>query len=196
MLDREGVGVRIRSIEYPASLARDLKSGLTNRLLFRVTLFAAGERRGSAAIDIAIRYDLWDERFQMSMRIDDRPAARHDHGSLAEVQEALADIRAPALFPRAQAEQGQLNLRVEALIDPIERERMARIRQWVADNSEQPPVDAAREAAGASAAPSQANALFNRIFEQYASGRETAAAWSAKVNSRPFRWQALTDGGP
>jgi hypothetical protein len=33
----------------------------------------------------------------------------------------------------------------------------------------------------------ESNAIFNRIFEQYADGSNVAAAWRAAATSRPFR---------
>ena len=36
-------------------------------------------------------------------------------------------------------------------------------------------------------APSRSNAIFNKIFEQYAQGADVAATWKESLSSKPFR---------
>jgi hypothetical protein len=60
---------------------------------------------------------------------------------------------------------------------------MRMIRKWVAQNST--PV------VGGDQGISLSNALFNRIFEQYAEGSDVAAAWRVELASAPFRLDRL-----
>jgi hypothetical protein len=79
----------------------------------------------------------------------------------------------------------------DVLLNPIDRERMDRIRKWVAENSAHSPVDPTRPDATAPVGASMSNALFNSIFEQYASGTSVAAAWHETVGSKPFTRESL-----
>ena len=78
-----------------------------------------------------------------------------------------------------------LTLRVEVLLNPIDREKMQMIRKWVAQNST--PEVAGRQGISVS------NAIFNRIFEQYADGSDVAAVWRTAVQSARFRVDSLRE---
>src|SRR5688572_4142781 len=57
------LGVRIDALPFPATLSRELESGLTNRLYVRVSLFDGQTLVQMRTVEIAIRYDLWEETF-------------------------------------------------------------------------------------------------------------------------------------
>ena len=109
---------------------------------------------------------------------------------LRTVEEALAwliDLRLPKLFAVPSAPGGPLTLHAEVLLNPIERERMEQIRKWVKENSSYVPLDGA--GVRGSAPASGSNAVFNRIFEQYA-GQDVAAEWRQEIVSAPFNVMA------
>jgi hypothetical protein len=173
------LGARVDAIAFPPTLPKELTSGLTNRLYARVSVDdAQAVTLARAVVEIAIRYDLWDQTFIVSGTpgaIEARTLA-----SIVEVRSLLGALRLPRLFDAdALPDTAALTVRVELLLNPIEREKARMIRKWVAENS-------TPEVAGDQGI-SMSNALFNRIFEQFTDGSDVAAGWRVAVSSAPFR---------
>ena len=102
---------------------RSSSSGLTNRLYVRVSLLdASGSRADQRTVEIAIRYDLWDQKFHRDQydgwRCRRIPAARQrrarSNALLAALRTAAPVRRAPRCRPRATC-----TLRAELLLNPI-----------------------------------------------------------------------------
>jgi hypothetical protein len=72
------------------------------------------------------------------------------------------------------------------LLNPIERERIDAIKKWVAENSTYTPADTTGFS-DKRVGSSHSNAIFNKIFEQYAHGADVAATWKESFSSKPFR---------
>lgn len=180
------LGAHIKGSSLPDTFRRELTSGLTNRLMIRVSLHQADREVRNRAVEIAIRYDLWDEQFTLTTRLD---TVIVDTAVVREVQqviERLQEIRLPGLFPTSSVPaNGDLVMRAVVLLNPIDRERMEAIRQWVGQNSSRSSLDPA----GAMGVGdlSVSNAIFNRIFEEYARGSDVASAWQQTVTTAPFR---------
>ncbi|HEV7606832.1 MAG TPA: hypothetical protein VGO61_05815 [Steroidobacteraceae bacterium] len=180
------LGVRIDTIAYPSTLPKELASGLTNRFYARVSVLDAEIALAQTVVEIAIRYDLWDERFYLVRTMNGTTVESRTLATLAEVDTLLGELPLPRLFdapslPNAR----ELVLRVEVLLNPIDREKMRMIRKWVAQNST-PEV-------GGDQGASMSNSIFNRIFEQYAGGSDIAAVWRVSAESRPFRLDRLAN---
>lgn len=172
------LGARVTAVAYPTTLSKELMSGLTNRLFARISLLDAGKVLDQRAIEIALRYDLWDERFSLVRTMNDAVTESRSLG-LAEVEAMLATLSLSDLFDAGRLpENRDLVLRVELLLNPIDREKMRTIRKWVAQNTA--PVIGGDQNIPAS------NAVFNRIFEQYADS-DLAAAWRVTLESVAFR---------
>jgi hypothetical protein len=186
------LGVRIRDVAFPKTFTKELTSGLTNRILIRVVLFADKRNTGQRAIELAVKYDLWDETFRLTMAVDQRIVRDEVLPDIDQVLALLRDTRLPDLFVASELP-ATMRLRANAdlLLNPIEKERMDRVRKWVAENSTQAPVDPTRPDATAPVGASMSNALFNHIFEQYASGTSFAAAWHESIVSKPFTVEGL-----
>jgi hypothetical protein len=178
------LGARIDSPEYPATLARDLQSGLTNRLYVRVSVLDGTRLLQQRAAEITIRYDLWEQNFTVTRTLEHDAPESQLLANLAEVSAYLASLRIPGLFAaHSLPVDRNLVLRGELLLNPISREKLRMIRKWVAENST-PDV-------GSDPGISTSNSLFNRIFEQYADGSDLAAAWRTEFVSPPFRPASL-----
>jgi hypothetical protein len=184
------LGVRIKGNSLPQSFRHDLTSGLTNRLMIRLTLHQGTRELHSRAIEIAIRYDLWDEKFTMTTRLDGISVDTAVLENAAQVLQSLQEIKLSTLFPMSSVP-ADADVVVEAvvLLNPIDRERMESVKAWVAQNSRRSSLDPA--GAMAVGDMSVSNAIFNRIFEQYASGAEVASAWQETLTTKPFRFSAL-----
>ena len=98
----------------------------------------------------------------------------------------LTNLNLPSLFS-VDSGISATELTAELLFDPIEKARMEEIRKWVAENDQVPPPDAASLSSVLPAPRSASSRLFNRIFEQYASGSSLAATWKQTVVSKPFK---------
>ena len=195
MLDDGRLGGVLRAVDLPPTIKKDLVSGLTNRIAVRISLLRSRQIVAQAAADVAVKYDLWDETFAVKVGVDDHPAASLTAHDVDEVVSVLTNLNLPHLFqadsvPRS----GPLQLEAVLLFDPIEKARMEEIRKWVEENDHVPPPDAASLSSILPAPRSASARLFNRIFEQYASGAPLAATWKQTVVSKPFIMDDLRHG--
>jgi hypothetical protein len=176
------LGVRLLAVAYPATLSKDLKSGLTNRIFARVTLMDSAKVLDQRAVEIALRYDLWDERFSIVSTMNEAVVDSRNLANLAEIEAMLGALPLAGLFDIRRLSEGRdYLLRVELLLNPIDREKMRAIRKWVAQNT--------APAVGGDQGISVSNAVFNRIFEQYADS-DLAAAWRVTL-STAFRVESV-----
>lgn len=179
------VDVLIRDVKFPETIRKDLKSGLTNRLLIRITLSAAERVIGRKAVEMTVKYDLWDENFRALLMVEGAVVSDQVYSQIEQVLAMLESARVPALFALSEAPRGvDLTLKAELLLNPIEKERLDKIRKWVAENSVYTPGSPSGSTAPIGSSAS--NAIFNTIFEQYASSG-SAAVWRTTVTSGPFR---------
>jgi hypothetical protein len=188
------IGARVRDLAYPANLAKDLTSGLTNRILARIELRAGKRTAAQSAMEITVKYDLWEENFRVVVTIEQRVVANTLYSNLADVRAFLQDIRVPGLFATSGAPNESLTMKADVLLNPVDRERMERIREWVKENTTPAPADPTRADAAAPVGAATSSALFERIFEQYADGSGLAAVWHETVVSKPFRVEGLPNG--
>jgi hypothetical protein len=198
IFDSQHAGVAVRHLPLPDTLDRDLKSGLTSRLLVRVILQAQSHLLAQQTVELTTKYDLWDETFAVTVKVEDTITVRQTLSSLSDVRSLLEDLRLPNLFATGGLDAGRsLVIKVDLLLNPIEKERMEQIRKWVAQNTTHTaPVDPDRPASTAPLADSTADLIFNRIFEQYAAGAEVASGWHLSLESKPFTLKELTHVGP
>jgi hypothetical protein len=172
------IGMRIDALVYPESLPRELESGLTNRLYLRVTALDGETTLQVSTVELAIRYDLWDQAFTVIRTVNTAPAETVRLANTSEMNAFLQSLHVPGIFSaRMLPPSRPLTLRAELLLNPIGREKLRMIRKWVAENSA-PNIDQGI---------STSNTVFNRIFEQYADGSDLAAVWRVDLVSPPFR---------
>ncbi|HTE43224.1 MAG TPA: hypothetical protein VK629_20545 [Steroidobacteraceae bacterium] len=179
------MGVGVKALALPDTLRKDLSSGLTNRLVLSIKLKVAQLTVSEKLVEVAIKFDLWDERFVVT--IDDGVnASTISYARVDDVMAALSELRLLDLFELQPLRMNQLHtLHVDALLNPIDKERLDKIRKWVADNSAYTP--SGRSSSGTTTAASAGtNAVFNRIFEQYSSSADMAAVWREVAVSPPF----------
>jgi hypothetical protein len=195
-LQARRLGIALSALPLPEKLPRELTSGLTNRLLVRVTLLSESRTVAQRAVEVAVKYDLWDENFAVTTRVDGAVVQERTYRTVAEVLALLGNLRLEGLFGTTElAAQPPLAVRADALLNPIDRERLDQIRKWVAENTAPTPPTRGASGASAPSANAASNAIFNRIFEQYAGGAGLAAAWNQSLSSRPFRPEDLARDG-
>lgn len=189
----KSLGVEIRNLRLPEALHRDLMSGLTNRLLLRITLTSGSQSIAQRAVELTVRYDLWDEVFRLGTLMDGAAVSTTAVKSAEEAAAFLRNVRLPALFAQRAVPAGALVLRAEILLNPIDRERMEAIRKWVRENTT-PGSPGPGGLGSGGGVGSGANEIFNRIFEQYATDADFAAPWKETLTSQPFQWKPADDG--
>ncbi len=186
-LKDQRLGLVIKNIGLPETFPRDLVSGLTNSLLVRVSLLSPSGLVGQKTAEISMKYDLWDETFAVTTTVNGAVIDRRTCKTSMEVQALLADLHMPGLFARSEVPLADRTvMRAEILLNPIDRERMAAIRRWVAENSTYTPSDMDGFGSEKGLGNSRSNGIFNRIFEQYSQGLDLVAAWKETVSSAPF----------
>jgi hypothetical protein len=194
-LDNGQLGAVLREVSLPPSIKKDLASGLTNRIVIRMSLLSSRQILAQAVVGVAIKYDLWEETFAVKVDVDDRPTTAITAHSVDEVVAMLTNLNVPHLFAAdSDTSAGALQLTAELLFDPIEKARMEEIRKWVEENDRIAPPDVASLSSVLPATRSASSRLFNRIFEQYASGASLAATWKQTMVSKPFKMDDLRHG--
>jgi len=180
------IGVHCAGIAWPATLTKDLMSGLTNTLVIHVALWSDSRRLDQKTAVITIKYDLWEETFALTITVDKAATLTRSAETQPEIEAFLANLELPELFAATEIPKDKpATLRVEMLLNPIERERLEAIKKWVLENNTSIPADTSGFS-DKRVGTSGSNAVFNKIFEQYAGGAE-AAAWRASLSSKPFR---------
>jgi hypothetical protein len=181
------IGMHMTGIAWPSTLPKDLVSGLTNTLLIHVSLFAQGRQLDQKTALIAIKYDLWGEVFALTVTVDETVILTRADETQQQIDAFLANLDLPDLFATNEVpKEGTATLRVEMLLNPIERERLEAIKKWVIQNDTSIPADTSGFS-DKRVVNSRSNEVFNKIFEQYAEGADAAAAWKESLSSKPFK---------
>jgi hypothetical protein len=192
-LQEQWLGATVANAAFPATLRKDLTSGLTNRVLVRIAMSGDGAALKQQSVEVTIRYDLWEETFATTIIVGGATAQASTHPTLDAVIAFLARLRLPRLFRSTELNQNaRYVIRAELLLNPIDRERMDQISKWVRENSDDTPLGP--DGVGARVTTSMSSEIFNRIFEQYAKGSDTAAAWHESAASSAFTLADLSDG--
>jgi hypothetical protein len=188
----------LRGLAFPPTLPKDLESGLTTHLLVHLTLLENGRTVEQRDIDVAVRYDLWDENFPLTEGADRTVLRSQVFTTLGQVTQFLENIVLSQALPAGRLVPGRTyTLSAQVLLNPIERERMERLKKWVAENgaSERPATPVSNSPLGngpsAPAAVAPPQSLFDRIFQQYASGQESSSVWRQTLVSAPFTLAGL-----
>jgi hypothetical protein len=180
------LGVRIAGVVWPATFTKDLVSGLTNTLLIHVVLTLDSKFDEKTAV-IAIKYDLWEETFVLTVTVNGSVILARTDQRQPQIDAFLANLELPDLFPTGDVPTDKTaTLRVEMLLNPIERERLESIKKWVLENNTSIPADTSGFS-DKRVNNSRSNEVFNKIFEQYARGADVAATWKLSLSSKPFR---------
>jgi hypothetical protein len=160
------IGMHIRGIAWPATFTKDLVSGLTNTLLIHVALFSDSRQLGQQTAVIAIKYDLWEETFALTVSVNETVILARTDQRQPQIEAFLTDLELPELFSASDVpSEGTATLRVAMLLNPIERERLEEIKKWVIENSTAIPTDTSGFS-DKRVSTSRSNEVFNKIFEQ------------------------------
>ena len=182
-----GIGMHIAGIAWPETFTKDLVSGLTNTLLIHVALFSESKQLDQKTAVIAIKYDLWEETFALTVKVNEAVILARNDERQPQIEAFLANLELPDLFAASEVPNDRTaTLRVEMLLNPIERERLEAIKKWVVENNTSIPADTSGFS-DKRVGNSRSNEVFNKIFEQYAQGADVAATWKESLSSRPFK---------
>jgi hypothetical protein len=125
--------------------------------------------------------------FSVTVTVDEGVNLARNAETLPQIEAFLANLELPELFAASDVPQDKTaTLRVEMLLNPIERERLEAIKKWVLENNTTIPADTSGFS-DKRIGNSRSNEVFNKIFEQYARGAVVAASWRESLSSKPFR---------
>ncbi len=197
-LGSNGLGVVITQTALPHTLRSDLSSGLTNRIVLQIVLLKETARIAQRTAEISVKYDLWDEIYRLTVTVEGTVVTSQIYTRVDEVMSVLSSVRLPGLFAADEfTGAAHLQLAVKIVFDPIDKARLEELRQWVQENTAPTPPPAPPNVAevgpGAQASAPQPpqHSLFDRIFEQYASGASVAGTWQDSGTSAEFELQGL-----
>lgn len=186
LVREHSIGARITGITWPPTLTKDLMSGLTNTLLMHFVLSLDSQLDEKTAV-IAIKYDLWEETFALTVTVNGSLILSRTGQGRPQIDAFLANLELRDVFAtRDLPVDTTATLRVDMLLNPIERERLESIKKWVLENNTSIPADTSGFS-DRRIGNSRSNEVFNRIFEQYARGADVAATWKLSLSSKPFR---------
>ena len=95
--------MRIDALAFPATLPRELASGLTNRLYVRVSVLDGQAVVQMRTVEITIRYDLWEEKFTVTRTMEHASSETQQVANITEVNSFLAVAAYTAPVPCAFA---------------------------------------------------------------------------------------------
>lgn len=171
------IQVSLTEINYPESLAQELKSGLSTNILIQIELRDNNIVFQKQDIHLSAKYDLWDENFVVQVTSANANVDSFVLPTLGLVLEQLYTITLPTIILPADLARESLSISVKLLLNPIDRERIKLLRKFVADNS----VPGAVESAADNSEENQS--LFRLIFEQYTNGIDVGAIWQTSATA-------------
>jgi len=159
---------------------------LTNTLLIHIVLSLDSKLDEKTAV-IAIKYDLWEETFALTVTVNGSVILARTGQERPQIDAFLANLELRDVFSTRDLPMDRTaTLRVDMLLNPIERERLESIKKWVLEHNTSIPADTSGFS-DRRVGNSRSNEVFNRIFEQYARGADVAATWKLSLSSKPFR---------
>ena len=140
-------------------------------------------------VQINIKYDLWDEKYQKILFINDHQVDINKKMTKDEILKALRLLRLNNIFLKIpNQEDGFFYIEIEVMLNPINKEKMEEVRKWVAETSTTVPSDLM----GAIARPLTSR-LFADLFEQVVKGQANATTWRIQEKSTNFQWKDLRE---
>jgi hypothetical protein len=187
-ISNQGLGLSLSALTFPESLEKDLKSGFENRVLLRAVLLASTKIVARRDVVVTVKFDLWDELFTVRTFVGTDKISELTLKETKGVIAYLSGLQLENVFPTSAFQtEKDLVLQAEISLNPIEREKIERVRKWVASNSA--PGGAVGVKAGGSPLTAKPNDLFNAIFDQYIRGEDIVAPWKVTLTSNAFIWQ-------
>jgi len=121
---------------FPDELRRTFGNGLTNAVALHVVLVPEqGEEPAALFVrELAVRYDVWEERFSVWTRDPRTPRGRRFvAASWQEMRDLLADATDLDLGPVAALGDGRWVVRARVEVNPVSRELLERTREFIAN---------------------------------------------------------------
>ena len=179
------IGIVVDKLSFPESFSKDMASGLTNKILIGVEAIVEDKAAVQTAAVVLIKYDLWNENYKLTFIVGES-TTKKTFKAVKEVSAFLSHLRVPDLImiKDLPKEKGFI-LKISVFLNPIEKERMDKIRSWVAQNSASIPDPSGLGSVKPIA--HRSSSLFNKIFDQYAADSDLASAWREVAISKPLR---------
>ncbi len=121
---------------FPDDLRKTFANGLTNVVAVQVALLPEDGEAPAAIFGrvLEIRYDVWEERYGITVRDPASPAGRRlTERSWADLRQLLSDARDLDLGPAAAVASGRWVVQARVEVNPVSRELLERTREFIAN---------------------------------------------------------------
>ncbi|OYZ23061.1 MAG: hypothetical protein B7Y39_06770 [Bdellovibrio sp. 28-41-41] len=184
----KNVVVEARKIDFPENLNKALKSGFTNILVFKVTLWKNGKIESESQVLNTIVFDLWDELYtakRHSGATDFQVKFSKENELLAWLQNAELNLKLNS--DTLTDNKSNYEMAMKVIVDPISKEKREKIKVWLSENRVNIPggslkIDpgsksSAREIAKDSSTESLRTDVFNQVLDSELGKDEVAGSW-------------------
>jgi len=115
-----------------AAVQKRMKSGLTQRLLYKLSLFRKGELKPLAGVVryCKVTYDLWDERYEMVCLTPGRQVKKK-FKKIKKLMEALSLVFVPVLRKSEIVPDADYSLKLNVQLNPVSPKLLRKIRLWM-----------------------------------------------------------------
>lgn len=135
--DEHGVALtRLPSILDRPDVRRHLDTGLTTSFLFKVSLRPPGGRAVKGAARVEIRYELWDEVYQLAALGLDGKLIHHNLKSFEDLETRWRELRLLVLTPSQPSRAIDAKLRVDLEVLPFSSHEQRDTRRWFSESLE------------------------------------------------------------
>lgn len=207
---------RIVEVALPIDkIERELGSGLSTTYVARLSLWQKGRFLGQPTQTIKITYDLWDEVYRLQ-RTENGINKTSQVSKRAEVLSILKNYTFQDLVFVEAIKSFPLTVKFSLVMEPISKEKKAKIRKWLAQNQVNVPrsggtvqeghtglggagtgsspgagsIDAANSA-GTAAFPLGGGAIFSKILDDEIRTDETLGEWTFSSPKQEITWKDI-----
>ena len=181
------LGIEFEHVGFPTEqLRKDLRSGFTTTVLFRVKVITAGETKSRDFI-VTVFYDLWDEVYRMSRS----SSVGRELSSYKSLDQVLVSLEGNRLTPIGLLsdlpKSGDVRVEISVFLDPIQKDRADVIRKWISENS----VNTGFDRGKFNSLSVHGNPLFRSLLDTYLNEGLSTARWKTSAVSPPFNPASL-----
>ena len=174
--------VLISEVPLPEEmLLKSLPSGISNKLLAKLTLLEEKKELFVENINIKIIYDLWDEIFNFQI-IKDHNLVKSER--FKEKNQVLNQLKKISFedFQIKEEKLSTLKLKFELILEPISNEKKSKIKKWISENKVNFPEAASKYEISKNSQSikfnSDSSAIFNSMLDRELSSKSEEGEWN------------------
>lgn len=187
-ISKKSLVVEAKNIDLPDNISKSLRSGFTNVLVFKITLWKEGKIESESQILNTIVFDLWGEFYSAKRKSegsDFQLKTTKENELLTWLKNSDFNLKINSETVRDSRENYEMAIKV--IVDPISKEKREKIKVWLSENRVNVPggslkVDPGsrsgmREIAKDSSTDSLRTDVFNQVLDSELSKDEVTGSW-------------------